>query len=417
MLIRKTQPTMALHLLFQILVSLLLTATHLFGQVDSLLRILPSLQDSSKVVMLVNISNEYLSNGEHDNALKYILMAVDLSERLDIGKLQFQSYGTLSIVYLNQNNPEKSLEFAQKSMYVCKNKYPEGLHRAVLRVGSAFKTINSDSALVYLFEANRLSKIVNDSAKISASLQEIGMTYINKKDYSKAIEYYQKSLTLDKILESDDVKYSLNNIADAHNHLGQYAQAEPLIRQAMALNTSDKNDSLTFVSTLAETLEGLGKSRDALASYKQAYALERSMFNEEKAKEILSIQQKFDVEQAERIRQEAEKNARENENRRNLAQYSVMFLIVLVMVFGVIFLGKLQISDRWINVLLIVSLIMVFEFVQVVLDPLIQEKSQNIPIYLFIISVVMAVALAPLHSLFETFLRKRIMRDAPPPTL
>ena len=384
-----------------------------FAQVDSLIRELPKLSDSSRIHTLIDIATEYAAEGDHDKALKYGLMAVEQSRTHNFAYLQFFSNAQLSIFYRQQNNYQKSLEYAQKSVAICREKYPQGLHRAVLRVGDAFKGINLDSALTYLLEANQLSVIANDSAKISACFQELGLVYLNKQDYLKAIEYAQKSMTIEQALGSNDVRYGLNNIADAYNHLGQYANAEPLVRQALALaqQSGDKNDIAAFSETLADALEGLGKYQEALKYYKQTYTLEREIFNAEKAKEILLIQQRHDAAEAERVRQAAEHAAREAENRRNLTQYSLLFLVVMGFLFAVVFLGKLEVSLRWLNLLLVVSLIMVFELVQVVLDPFIQEKTQNIRLYLFAFSAGIALLLAPFHAMLENFLRRRLSRS------
>jgi tetratricopeptide (TPR) repeat protein len=225
--------------------------------------------------------------------------------------------------------------------------------------------------------------------------------------------YYRKSMAIEQALDTNAVKYELNNIADAYNHLGQYANAEPLVRQALALaeQSGDKNDIQGFSETLADALEGLGKYQEALKYYRQAIMLEHELLNAEKANEILLIQQRHDAVEGERVRQAAEQAAREAESRRNLTQYSLLFLVVMGLLFVVVFLGKLKVNLRWLNLLLVVSLIMVFELVQVVFDPFIQEKTQNIPLYLFAFSVGIALFLAPFHAMLENFLRKRLSRS------
>jgi tetratricopeptide (TPR) repeat protein len=340
-------------------------------------------------------------------------MAVEQSRTHNFPYLQFSSHSRVSVVYGQQNNFQKSLEYAQKSVAICREKYPKGLHLAVLRVGYAFRGINLDSARTYFLEAHRLSVIANDSAKIFLSFRGLGSVYSSKQDWFKAIEYYRKSMAIEQALDTNAVKYELNNIADAYNHLGQYANAEPLVRQALALaeQSGDKNDIQGFSETLADALEGLGKYQEALKYYRQAIMLEHKLLNAEKANEILLIQQRHDAVEDERVRQAAEQAAREAESRRNLTQYSLLFLVVMGLLLAVVFLGKLKVNLRWLNLLLVVSLIMVFELVQVVFDPFIQEKTQNIPLYLFAFSVGIALFLAPFHAMLENFLRKRLSRS------
>jgi tetratricopeptide (TPR) repeat protein len=160
-----------------------------FAPVDSLIRELPKLSDSSRIQILIDIAIEYTAKGEHDKALKYGLMAVEQSRTHNIPYLQFSSHSRVSVVYGHQNNFQKSLEYAQKSVAICREKYPKGLHLAVLRVGNAFRGINLDSAREYFLEAHRLSVIANDSAKIFLSFRGLGSVYSTKQDWFKAIEY------------------------------------------------------------------------------------------------------------------------------------------------------------------------------------------------------------------------------------
>ncbi len=86
---------------------------------------------------------------------------------------------------------------------------------------------NYDEALKHHEAAHELALRLNDKAKLAVALNNIGLIYDDKSDYSKALKYYMQSLSL---VENSDVgKWqlggTLNNIALIYQGQGKYKEA------------------------------------------------------------------------------------------------------------------------------------------------------------------------------------------------
>jgi len=104
-----------------------------------------------KIVKLFN-------SREPVKALPFALSLVKLAEKVNIEKFMTSSYNQLGITYLFLGNTNKSAELFLK--------------------------------VLHINEKN------NDSLSISRSLNNIGLAYHNQKAYTKALEYFGRSLEI-----------------------------------------------------------------------------------------------------------------------------------------------------------------------------------------------------------------------------
>ena len=81
-------------------------------------------------------------------------------------------------------------------------------------------------ALDYYSRSLELDEQIGDQKGISASLNNIGLIYVNQGDYPKALSYYTRSLKIDEqIGDQKGIAQSLNNIGIIYNNLGDYQMA------------------------------------------------------------------------------------------------------------------------------------------------------------------------------------------------
>ncbi len=119
----------------------------------------------------------YSNIGEHENARKHSINAVEIAESMNIEDQLPTCYLILAFVYRNANEMEKAIENFTKS-------YEKSIE-------------------------------IGDSSNIHTALHEIGNVYYILGDYKSAIEYHKKALLIREKLNSISyLMYSYNDIAN-----------------------------------------------------------------------------------------------------------------------------------------------------------------------------------------------------------
>jgi serine phosphatase RsbU (regulator of sigma subunit) len=121
----------------------------------------------------------------------------------------------------------------------------------------------------------QLNKAKDDESKIMLSKQ-IGLLYQKQKGYSKAIEYYQKALDLEKSNKKPlhQQGETQKDIALAYLLMQDYPKATDAYKKVLAIEKSDKN-----TEEIKETLEGLATISTESKDYKSAIEYYKELTN------------------------------------------------------------------------------------------------------------------------------------------
>lgn len=123
-----------------------------------------------------------------------------------------------------------------------------------------------------------------------------------------------------------------------------------------------------------------------------------SLFGQEKVKQIqnLELQEILRQREIEKSRQEAE-----TERNKNL-QYGIITLaIISILLFFLLLSNSIIVSNSFIKFLGALSLLLVFEFINLLLHPLISDITNHSPILMLVISVAIASLIIPAHHQLE----------------
>jgi class 3 adenylate cyclase/Tfp pilus assembly protein PilF len=91
-------------------------------------------------------------------------------------------------------------------------------------------------ALNYYNQSLKIDEQISDQKGIAASLNNIGLIFVNQGDYPKALDYYTRSLKIDEqIGEEKGIAQSLNNIGIIYNNQGDYQKALDYYTQSLKI--------------------------------------------------------------------------------------------------------------------------------------------------------------------------------------
>jgi len=356
----------------------------------------------SKMSTLGNIGNLYADQGDYVNALKNYFKILKIQRELNDKESIAKTLGNIGIVYYQQGNESQD------------------------RGDTVASVENYDNAIKRLYEALNISKELGSKNLVAIWLGNLGNVYVEKEKTVKEEE--EKEELLEKALnhykEALDVKVQLgdqNGIAIWHGNIGllfiqmkRFAEAEEYLLKALAIDTAigSLTGSMYRYLALTSLYETTGRFKLAYINHKEYGAVKDSLFNEDKSKDIGRLEVKHEMEMAQqekmRLLKEIQLKRQKKEQRRNNLQYSVIFIIIVLLSLGLLVIGKINIPVRLAEGAIFFTFLLFFEFTLVLLDPYIEQYSSGAPAIKLAFNAVLAGLIFPLHSFFESKLKSRI---------
>ncbi len=237
-----------------------------YGQtlnVDSLLDVAESVDDSSRVCIYITLARHYQLTSIVES-LKYAEMAYALSKE---------------------------------------NNMIWGMAEAENRMGNVYYFLaDYIKALDYYFKSLEKRELIGDQYGVAGSYNNIALIYLEYQNYPRAIEYIEKSLSI----HEDDLEgkaINLNNLGVIYAELKDSAKALEYCRQTLEIheqlnNPEGKADVNNNIADLYKEFHVLDKARkyqeDALRIYEQSGNTSGIAFSKLNLGEILLLENKLD---------------------------------------------------------------------------------------------------------------------------
>ncbi|MBL4678420.1 MAG: hypothetical protein JKY70_19790 [Mucilaginibacter sp.] len=141
---------------------------------------------------------------------------------------------------------------------------------------------------------------------------------------------------------------------------------------------------------------------------KAAVAAKDSMFNAERIKQI----QTLSFNEAARQEEISEEKHRQQEERIINLQMIGIALFIPFFFLLVLLLSKSRTHRKVIEFMSVLSLLLLFEFITLLIHPLVQRVSSHLPILELLILIILASVLVPLHHKLTHWMRERLVHAA-----
>lgn len=178
---------------------------------------------------------------------------------------------------------DKAMEYFNRANKIAqKTKQPLQLISVLLERGGVFARLSDikKAEKCFLDALGCAEKNPEELFQALASVYtNLGYMERQRLDYDKALEYYEKSLTLapDTLLENAAITYA--NISAIYYYKSQFGEAEEYLDKAIEL-AARKDDKLALASLYSNRgvyLNALGKEKEALDYYEKALALQKEI--------------------------------------------------------------------------------------------------------------------------------------------
>jgi pentatricopeptide repeat protein len=276
---------------------------------------------------------------ETNNYDEYVYISI--TQSLGALYLQQEDY-TQAIFYL-----EKTIETAKKVNYITGGLYAyNGL--GVVYYGKK----DYDKAMDYFGKCLQIAEGINDTRIKSSASSYIGKIYLSKKSPDSTIKYSKLSIEcLKKLNDSLGLADVSLVLAKAHTEKKEYDIAFQLTEEA--LTTAKKFNNLASTKTAYNTLADIYKKKrqfeEALQYFEKAQELEDTLYNTEKHKQILQIQNQYDNYKREQklSEKEFEINDLKKERKIGFLSLSLLFLALFsTILFGYLFIKQKQLKAK-----------------------------------------------------------------------
>lgn len=451
------------HIIFGLLIFLLpvLSAAQAqspteIAHMDSLISLLDGMQDDSNKVQLLNrISFEYNSISPYDG-ISYGMQAMVLAEELEWVPGIARANSSLGANYFSLSDFPNAYTFWLKALALNeKSGNKNGVANHLHNIGLVFLSQKDyGKALDYFNRALKVSQEIGNKAFASNSYTAIGNIYMAQKNHAKALEYFFKALAMDKQGDRKKaISTDLLNIGEVYEGQGDHERALEMLyrgleikksivdRNGMSkamgligktlynkyLQTADKNmlssgisflDSsimiarnIGFLETVQNSSEVLAKAREAsgefklsLKAYKQYYTIKDSIFSISRQNEIFNLEKRAELEEKEREMERLE----EIKERKKYTQIAGISLFIIVLISSVILMTKSRIKPVYLDLLSTFSLIILFEFIQLLMHGTIEKITHHDLLLTYLCLLLLAAVVIPIHHKLEHWMKKKV---------
>lgn len=241
---------------------------NVFEYWEGSLAIFKEIDDQAGVANLEsNLGSIYFDQGDDAKAVEYFLRSIKAAESINDSTGIGRALIGLGNVYLNKEEThEKAKEYLWRALPIFKQtKYNDGIGICELNLGNIYLNQSQfDSALLYLEHS---LEVFDNKVYVPSVLNAIGQLYREQGDYTKSIEYLEKSITRARELNLKmDVAQALVGIAETYQKNGDLNKAMEAYEEA---ETTSKDIGLNY--ELKNAYQGMAKTSAQLGDYNSAF--------------------------------------------------------------------------------------------------------------------------------------------------
>lgn len=277
-------------------------------KVDSCKNILLTIADTTKDKEILQdiysaFGSYYQQKSYYSTAQDYYIKSIELREKVvdttqnDKEKFDYAiQCDQLSKLYLNTQMADKSLASLRNGQRFA-DVSPIVSNRLLSSFVEAFTTSNNiDSALFYYNQLVAHSKNQPEfSSELVSSNLNIGIFYVDHKEYSKALPYIDKGDSLATAVKSPFLIFQVQMIEGRYfEETGNYEKAISLLKQAIPVAVQlDKALYSNILKYLALSYKGMGNIKDALQNYEEYVRVQDTVNKETVSRTFADLETRY----------------------------------------------------------------------------------------------------------------------------
>ncbi len=363
---------------------------------------------------LYHMGDFYANNVNFQKGLELYFEALKVWERMHDTNNMSYAWERIGSIYNDLEETDLAIYYEKKS-YIVNRKFvinkPAWVVEIDNRIGYEYTLLQMpDSALPYFEEAYNLKSKEHkgyDTGEYALTLWGLGKVNYQQGNLSIAMPYYKKSIEYAKNRTSDGYYtggLAFAGMGELFKAMGANDSSIIYYRKALEIELEPKH-KLTIYRNLAELYQNTDKDL-AFTYLMKEVKLRDSLYTANNKREVKNMT----LNEQDRQRDIATKLIQEKEQRKENIQYALIALGLVVSIILFLLLSRSIIANEWLIKLLgVMSLLIVFEFLNLVLHPFLQRITNNTPLLMLLALVAIAAILVPLHHRLEKWATHRLV--------
>lgn len=216
----------------------------------------------SSAILYNNLANMLSKLGKYEKAISYYQQGLKIFESIGMQEGIATCSNNIGLVY---ENLTRGNQYSQNLLYHSKAlEYHEKALKIWQKIGNDFEIANLYSNIGNVYAVQSNEKLIEKYGQDWENTLQKGN--IISKEYSKAIEFYKKALTIrEKIGDKKGVAISYSNIGKIYRLEGNLTQSLIFLEHALKLNEELRNEN-----EISSNLFGIGRVYYNLKNYAKA---------------------------------------------------------------------------------------------------------------------------------------------------
>lgn len=368
--------------------------------------------------LAVMATGQYLM-GNYPQALSNYMGKLQLEEKRASGRNYASALNNIGLMYILLNDYPHALEYlrrADSTLTATGGAARRELENPVLiNMGEAFYRLQAvDSATHYFTRALALARAGSDGFSQGASLLGLGNVAAMVDSNEAALRHYKAAFPLLNDGVNNDLMCEVSlGLANVFSKTGPPDSA--LHYANLAYRTGERDGFLSrqldAAIFLSKWYKGAAQFDSAFAYLERANALQNELKGQERIRETTIISSNEKLRQAEL----AEQRRLEKADRLRSLQIRIICIFIPVFFLLTVGISRVSVHPRVIRFMGVVSLLLVFEFLTLLLHPLVANVTHHNKILELLAFVGVGAALVPLHHRLEHWLIEMLFHQRTKP--
>ena len=363
------------------------------------------------------IASKFNERGDYTNMLNTVLPVLPrFMERGDTNCI-LRSHYLISVGYESSKNYNEAIMYMKRQIPILLAKRNNYRLMVVHNwVGQLYARASiPDSGIFYAQRAMAHAEEIKDDTVIVVSLVTLAQNYLAKKDYDLALTFLRKGLRLKLAIvdslssQGGMVNFTYDCFSRAFLGSRQYDSAQYYARLAISfcpVKYSEKERLLSAYECLLKAFDATGQSDSANKYLRMATAIRDTMYSLEKIKSIEAIKFNDQLRQQELV---AEKLQVEEDRRMNIQFVAIGIGIISLLILFLLLSRSIIVTPRFVKIFGIIGLLITFEFLNLLLHPVLENITHHSPILMLLALASLAALLVPLHHNLEKWITSKLV--------
>ena len=347
--------------------------------------------------------------GNYTKALEYYIEQLKIEEKQESMEGIASTELSIALVYNSEKDTRKALAYAMRADSIArKYKLTDLLLYTSLNIGDIYSDANElDSARKYTVLCYDESLAQKNDLITGTALNNLGNIDFRSGDSRNALGHFKRSIAyLERMQDYNTLAECKLGMARVYQKLGVSDSALYFAKQSFALASEADflKHALNSSALVSQLYKQNGMLESAFAFQETQLALKDSFDNRERIKQLQNITI------SEQLRQKEIATAKERarEERRIMLQFLAIGISIPIFFFFSAFLSRRSVSEKVISFSGVFSLLLLFEYIILLVHPVVAEMTHHTPIFEIIIFVAIAPVLTPAHHKIEHWLLSKL---------